>query len=318
MKVLLAGASGALGVTIARHLIPHGHEVLGLTRDPGGGDRLIELGMTPVIADAFDRHALLRALDGQSADAVIHELTALRKPPLRHSGMALTDQLRSVGTTNLLAAAQQLGARRFLTQSFILGYGYRDHGNQLLTEEAAFGIPQGDACDPHLEAMRSTEQQTFTAPEGIALRYGLLYGGNAEQMRHSSRAVRCPSPAAACSVGFTTRTPRPQPSRLSSMAGAARHTTSSMTGRPPGRRCSLRWRGRSALRRRGGCLAGSSGSSRRTWPRSLWTHRCGCRPPRLTPNSAGGPPSRPTSTALPAWSLPLDRRRPWPARRYVP
>jgi len=192
MKVLLAGASGALGVTIARHLIPHGHEVLGLTRDPGGGDRLIELGMTPVIADALDRDALLRALDGQSADAVIHELTALRKPPLRHSGMALTDQLRSVGTTNLLAAAQQLGARRFLTQSFILGYGYRDHGNQLLTEEAPFGIPQGDACDPHLEAMRSTEQQTFTAPEGIALRYGLLYGGNAEQMRTQLASRKVP------------------------------------------------------------------------------------------------------------------------------
>lgn len=192
MKVLLAGASGALGVTIARHLIPHGHEVLGLTRDPGGGDRLIELGMTPVIADALDRDALLRALDGQSADAVIHELTALRKPPLRHSGMALTDQLRSVGTTNLLAAAQQLGARRFLTQSFILGYGYRDHGNQLLTEEAPFGIPQGDACDPHLEAMRSTEQQTFTAPEGIALRYGLLYGGDAEQMRTQLASRKVP------------------------------------------------------------------------------------------------------------------------------
>jgi nucleoside-diphosphate-sugar epimerase len=192
MKVLLAGASGALGVTIARHLIPHGHEVLGLTRDPGGGDRLIELGMTPVIADALDRDALLRALDGQSADAVIHELTALRKPPLRHSGMALTDQLRSVGTTNLLAAAQQLGARRFLTQSFILGYGYRDHGNQLLTEEAPFGIPQGDACDPHLEAMRSTEQQTFTAPEGIALRYGLLYGGDAEQMRTQLASHKVP------------------------------------------------------------------------------------------------------------------------------
>ena len=31
--------------------------------------------------------------------------------------------------------------------------------------------------------MRSAEQQTFTAPEGIALRYGLLYGGDAEQMR---------------------------------------------------------------------------------------------------------------------------------------
>jgi nucleoside-diphosphate-sugar epimerase len=157
--------------------------VLGLARDPAGRNRLLELGVTPVIADALDRNALLRALEGQSADAVIHELTALRKAPPRHSGMTLTNRLRTEGTTNLLAAARQLGAPRFLTQSIILGYGYRDHGNQLLTEEAPFGVPQGDACDPHLEAMRSTEQQTFTAPEGIALRYGLLYGGDAEQLR---------------------------------------------------------------------------------------------------------------------------------------
>jgi nucleoside-diphosphate-sugar epimerase len=192
MKVLLAGASGALGVPTARHLTQHGHAVLGLARDPAGRNRLLELGVTPVIADALDCNALLRALEGQSADAVIHELTALRKAPPRHSGMTLTNRLRSEGTTNLLAAARQLGAPRFLTQSIILGYGYRDHGNQLLTEEAPFGVPQGDACDPHLEAMRSTEQQAFTAPEGIALRYGLLYGGDAEQMRTQLASRRGP------------------------------------------------------------------------------------------------------------------------------
>jgi nucleoside-diphosphate-sugar epimerase len=143
MKVLLAGASGALGVPTARHLTQHGHEVLGLARDPAGGNRLLELGVTPVIADALDRNALLRALEGQSADAVIHELTALRKASPRHSGMALTNRLRTEGTTNLLAAARQLlGAPRFLTQSIILGYGYRDHGKQVLTEEAPFGVPQ--------------------------------------------------------------------------------------------------------------------------------------------------------------------------------
>jgi nucleoside-diphosphate-sugar epimerase len=120
---------------------------------------------------------------GRWADAVIHELTALRKPPTRHAGMALTDRLRTEGTTNLLAAAEELGAKRFLTQSIILGYGYRDHGPEPLTEDAPFGRPAGDRSDPHLAAMLSTEQQAFTAPEGIALRYGLLYGGDAAQLR---------------------------------------------------------------------------------------------------------------------------------------
>jgi nucleoside-diphosphate-sugar epimerase len=177
MKVLLAGASGAIGSPLTRQLVAHDHRVLGLTRDWDGARRLQALGATPVVADALDRDGLLRAVDGLAADAVIH----LRKPPLRHRGMALTNRLRTEGTANLLAAAEALGARRFLTQSVIFGYGYRDHWPRLLTEEDPFGLPAGDACDPHVAAMRSTEQQAFGAPEGIALRYGLLYGGDAER-----------------------------------------------------------------------------------------------------------------------------------------
>jgi nucleoside-diphosphate-sugar epimerase len=183
MKVLLAGATGAIGIPITRRLLAHGHQVLGLSRDPAGAGRLEALGAVPVIADALDRDRLLRAVEGRRADAVIHELTALRKPPLRHSGMALTNRLRTQGTTNLLAAAEALGASRFLTQSVIFGYGYRDHGPRPLTEADPFGWPAGNSCDPHVAAMLSTERQAFSAPEGIALRYGLLYGGDSAQVR---------------------------------------------------------------------------------------------------------------------------------------
>jgi nucleoside-diphosphate-sugar epimerase len=183
MKVLLAGASGALGVPLTRRLVRHGHQVLGLTRSPAAARRLQALGATPVVADALDCHALRRALDGLSADAVIHELTALRTPPARHRGMAMTDRLRTEGSTILLAAAEVLGARRFLTQSIIFGYGYRDHGDRVITEDDPFGRPAGNAGDPHLRAMLSAEQQAFSAPEGIALRYGLLYGGDVPRMR---------------------------------------------------------------------------------------------------------------------------------------
>jgi nucleoside-diphosphate-sugar epimerase len=182
MKVLLAGASGAIGIPIVRRLTAHGHQVLGLTRDRTGAGRLENLGVRPVVADALDRGRLVDAVRGLSADAVIHELTALTKAPRTHSGMALTDRLRREGATNLLAAAEVLGARRFLTQSIILGYGYRDHGADVLTEQAPFGRPAGDRSDPHVAAMASTERQAFSAPEGIALRYGLLYGGDATRM----------------------------------------------------------------------------------------------------------------------------------------
>jgi nucleoside-diphosphate-sugar epimerase len=33
MRVLLAGASGAIGIPLTRQLIAHGHTVIGLTRD---------------------------------------------------------------------------------------------------------------------------------------------------------------------------------------------------------------------------------------------------------------------------------------------
>ena len=186
--VALTGFAVASGLhtvshAIDRQLVAHGHRVLGLTRDPAAGRRLEVLGATPVVADALDRDGLLRAVEGRKADAVIHELTALRKPPRRHSGMVLTNRLRTEGTTNLLAAADALGARRFLTQSIIFGYGFRDHGDRVLTERDPFGRPAGNADDPHVAAMRSAERQAFSAAEGIALRYGLLYSGDAAQMQ---------------------------------------------------------------------------------------------------------------------------------------
>jgi nucleoside-diphosphate-sugar epimerase len=183
MKVFVAGADGALGTPIIHLLIARGHSVVGLCRNQSAAARLRAEGVQPVLADALDRDALLRAIDGVTADAVIHELTALRKPPLRPQGMAVTNRLRREGTANLLAAAERLGARRMVTQSIVLGYGFRDHGDRIVTEQDPFGILAGDLTDDTIAALMSAESQTFMLPEGIALRYGLLYGGDAPQMR---------------------------------------------------------------------------------------------------------------------------------------
>src|SRR5215813_4006058 len=179
MKVLLAGADGALGTPLTRLLLARGHTVLGLIRNPSGAPILRSRGVEPIVADALDRAALLRAVDQHSADAVIHELTALKKPPVRASGMVMTNRLRTEGTANLLAAAARLGANRIVTQSIVLGYGFRDHGDHVLTEADPFGIPAGDLTDETIAALHAAEVQTFEAREGIALRYGLLYGGDA-------------------------------------------------------------------------------------------------------------------------------------------
>jgi nucleoside-diphosphate-sugar epimerase len=194
MRVLVAGATGALGVPLVRRLVAGGHTVLGLTRRAEAVPQLQALGASAVVADALDREALLRAVDPLGADAVVHELTALATPPMRHSGMAATNRLRTEGSRNLLAAAKVLGAKRFVTQSIIFGYGYRDHGDHVLVESDPFGEPEGTACDPHLAAMRAAEQLAFEAPEGIALRYGMLYGGDLAAMRPLLVKRRLPTP----------------------------------------------------------------------------------------------------------------------------
>jgi nucleoside-diphosphate-sugar epimerase len=179
MKVLLAGATGALGTPLTRRLLDAGHEVTGLTRTQAGADQLRRLGAQAVIADALDPEGLLRAVEGESADAVVHQLTALKKLPMRAKDMELTNRLRIDGTANLLAAARRIGARRFVVQSFFGGYGLGGD-RRVITEDDAFAPPGADpVVDPTWQAMAAAERQATDGREGIegvVLRYGGFYG----------------------------------------------------------------------------------------------------------------------------------------------
>jgi nucleoside-diphosphate-sugar epimerase len=177
MRVLLAGASGAVGTPLTRQLIAAGHQVVGITRSQANAERLRTAGAEAVVADVMDRENLLAAVRGVRADAVMHQLTALGTTKMREA-MQGTNTLRTTGTAHLLAAARAVGAHRFLTQSIVLGYGYRDHGARVITEDDPFAEPASGPFGPAIAAMRSNEEQVFSADEmeGIALRYGAFYG----------------------------------------------------------------------------------------------------------------------------------------------
>ncbi len=180
MRVLVAGATGAIGRPLVRALLGAGREVMGLSRSQAGSHELTRLGAEPIGADAMDRDGLLRAIEGKRADAVIHQATALKNARLTERRLRNdpTTALRIKGTGNLLAAARLLGARRFLTQSLVLGYGYVDHRARMLTEEDPFGKSRGSLVDPVVAGLLSTEEQTLNTDgiDGIALRYGIFYG----------------------------------------------------------------------------------------------------------------------------------------------
>jgi len=170
--VLVAGASGVFGREVRRVLTAAGHQVLGLGR---GADNEVR-------ADLLDRAAVLAAVRGVRADVVVHAATALKKPPTSHKGMYGTDELRITGTANLLAATEILGAQRFVGENIAFGYGYHDHGDRPLTEDAPFGEPDPDpGFNRHTAGMREKERLPLAVPglDAVSLRYGLFYGGAA-------------------------------------------------------------------------------------------------------------------------------------------
>jgi nucleoside-diphosphate-sugar epimerase len=184
--VIVAGASGVFGRHIVKTLTTAGHQVLGLGRGPSNEIR----------ADLMDRDGLLRAVEGKRADVIVHAATALKKPPMNHQGMYPTDDLRISGTANLVEAAGIVGARRFIGENIVFGYGYRDFGDHVITEADEFGVTDPDkGFARHLEGMREKERLPIAAGlDAISLRYGLFYGeGGTDTLVEMLRKRRLPA-----------------------------------------------------------------------------------------------------------------------------
>jgi len=152
MRVFLAGASGVIGVRLVPLLVRDGHEVAGMTRSPGKAAALRELGAEPVVCDVFDAGALAQAVTAFGPELVMHQLTDLPDQAGQIPEFAArNNRIRTEGTRNLLAAAAQAGATRFLAQSI------------------AWTPPSGG------EAVAEHERLVLAAG-GVVIRYGIFYG----------------------------------------------------------------------------------------------------------------------------------------------
>src|SRR6266566_9712991 len=120
MRVLLAGATGAIGRPLIRGLKQHGHSVFGLVRSAESTRMLTEMGAEAVIGDPLDAASVRAAIARVRPDAVINELTSLPRhyTPAEMKAAAERDyKVRGEGNTNLLAALRDAGVRRYLLQS---------------------------------------------------------------------------------------------------------------------------------------------------------------------------------------------------------
>jgi nucleoside-diphosphate-sugar epimerase len=185
MRVFVTGATGALGRHLVPGLVAAGHEVTATTRTLGKAGQLRGAGAEPVILDGLDREAVIAAVRAAAPEVIVHEMTALagmrslRNPD---KAFAVTNELRTRGTDNLLAAAAQAGTRRVIAQSYA-GPGPDKPSGGLKTEEDPLGWRPIPSAARMVAAITHVDQTVpAEAPQGVVLRYGAFYGPGASDV----------------------------------------------------------------------------------------------------------------------------------------
>jgi 2-alkyl-3-oxoalkanoate reductase len=183
MKVLVVGASGAIGTRLVPQLADRGHEVTGTCRSRASAERIRALGAQPLVLDLLDAPAARLAVLETGPEAIIHQATALAGTGFSRNldrSFALTNRLRTEGTDTLLAAANEAGVRRFVAQSFASMRYAREGGpvkteTDLLDRDPPAGASESSAATRHLD-------EAVTAVGGAALRYGGFYGAASDAL----------------------------------------------------------------------------------------------------------------------------------------
>jgi nucleoside-diphosphate-sugar epimerase len=209
MKIMLAGASGAMGRALIPLLVRAGHDVVGMVQRPRSAEVVHALGAEPRTVDALDAEAVLHCFRETRPQVVIHQLTAIPAAlDMRHfdRDFALTNLLRTEGTRNLLAAAVDVETTHFVAQSFAgWTYGRSRNGSKkkpAATKPGAKLKTEEDPLDPDppaklrgtLDALKSLERAVLSESRitGTVLRYGAFYGPHTSIAKDGSivQAVR--------------------------------------------------------------------------------------------------------------------------------
>jgi nucleoside-diphosphate-sugar epimerase len=177
MKVMVIGASGALGSRLLPQLVAAGHEVIGAHRRPATAARVRALGAQPITLDVLDPKAVRAAVAEHEPAAIVHEATALGEMKWSRNldkVFVTTNRVRTEGTDALLAAAADFGVERFVAQSFA-PYRYQRIGGPAKSEDDPLDPAPAKHTTETQAAMTHLEQAVIAAG-GIALRYGGFYG----------------------------------------------------------------------------------------------------------------------------------------------
>jgi len=180
MRVLVAGATGAVGRALVPVLRRRGHEVFGSTRSRSNAQVVHAMGASPVVMDGLNRADVLETVGKVQPEAVVHQMSALANARnLKHFDreFALTNRLRTEGTDHLITAARAAGTTRLIVQSFT-GWPNAREGGLIKTESDPLDSTPPREMARTLDAIRELESKVLAVGEMqvIVLRYGAFYG----------------------------------------------------------------------------------------------------------------------------------------------
>ena len=177
MRVLVVGASGAIGRRLIPQLAERGHQVTGTSRSAAKAGYLASLGAEPAVLDVLDATAVRAVVTAARPDAIVYQATALSGVSFGRSmdkAFGPTNALRTTGTDNLLAAAREQGVPKFIGQSFA-PFRYAHAGGQVKDESDPILADPPPSARRMFAAMAHVDAVVHAAG-GIALRYGGFYG----------------------------------------------------------------------------------------------------------------------------------------------
>jgi nucleoside-diphosphate-sugar epimerase len=179
MRVLLAGATGAIGRPLLPLLLQKGYEVHATTRSEARALELAAAGATAEIVDFLKPGTGSKLVQRVQPDVIVDQLTSLPQrfdPKQIGTAFIANDNIRFEGTGALLRAAEDNGVKRYVGQS--IAFLYDPAGGGVKTEDSPSWL---DAPAPfgHSVEILTLNERKITQSEkltGVVLRFGDLYG----------------------------------------------------------------------------------------------------------------------------------------------
>jgi nucleoside-diphosphate-sugar epimerase len=179
MRVLLAGAAGAIGRPLVPLLVQKGYEVHGTTRSAERAKDIEAAGATAEIVDFLKPGSASRLVQKIQPDVIVDQLTSLPQqldPKKLEAAFSANDSVRFEGTGALLRAAEDHGVKRYVAQS--IAFLYAPDGGGIKTENspAWLDAPQPFARSVEIHTLNERKVTRSESLTGVVLRFGDLYG----------------------------------------------------------------------------------------------------------------------------------------------